>query len=523
VVLAIACANIANLLLARTATRATEMAVRLSVGANRAQLLTQLLVESCLLAVFGGLAGLAVSRWTLSLIRSLLPPEAVTMIQFELIPAVVFFVAALSLGTGIVFGLFPALHSTRSDLVTALKGDARQPTGARAASRFRTSLATSQIALSMALLISAGLLAKSLLNVSRVDIGIEVDGLVTFAVSPELNNYTPEESRALFERMEDELSAIPGVTDVTASLVPIIAGNSWGNDVTVEGFEYGPDTDRNSRFNEIGPGYFRTLGIPLLAGREFTRADTAGAPKVAIVNETFAKKFNIERDTVGKRMETGSDGKLDIEIVGLVPDTKYNEVKAEKPPLFFQPYRQDDRIGFLTFYVRSALPPEQLLPTVRDTLRRLDVNLPLENVKTMETQVRENVFVDRMISTLSTAFAVLATVLAAVGLYGVLAYNVAQRTREIGLRMALGADGGRVRRMVLRQVGWMTLFGGVVGIVAALGLGRLAESILFEVEGYDPVVLVTSAVLLVAIALTAGFIPALGASRIDPMRALRYE
>ncbi len=389
VVLLIACANIANLLLARTATRATEMAVRLSVGASRRHLIGQLLVESCLLAVFGGLAGLIVARWTLVFIRTLLPPEGITTIQFELLPPVILFAAALSLGTGLFFGLFPALHSTRNELVSVLKGDSGQPSGARAASRFRTTLATAQIALSMALLISAGLFAKSLLNVSRVDIGIEVDGLITFSVSPELNNYTPDESRTLFERIEDELSAIPGVTDVSAALVPIIAGNSWGTDVAVEGFESGPDIDDNSRFNRIGPDYFRTLRISLLAGRDFTRSDALNAPKVAIVNETFAKKFNIEGDVIGRRMTTDTEkGELDTEIVGLMPDMKYNQVKQEAPPLFVQPYRQDENIGFLTFYVRSALPPEQLLPTIRATMAKLDPNLPIEDIKTMRDQVQ---------------------------------------------------------------------------------------------------------------------------------------
>jgi predicted permease len=523
VVLLIACANIANLLLARTATRATEMAVRLSVGASRFHLLGQLLVESCLLAAFGGLAGLVVSRWTLVLIRSLLPPEAIAIIQFELIPPVVLFVGLLSLGTGIFFGLFPALHSTRHELLSVLKGDSGQPSGARTASRFRTSLATAQIALSMALLISAGLFTKSLIHVNRVDVGLEIEGLITFSVSPELNNYTPEESRALFERIEDELSAIPSVTGVAAGQVPIITGSSWGTDVAVEGFEAGPDTDDDSRFNSISPDYFHTLGISLLAGRDFTRNDALGAPKVAIVNETFAKKFNIEGDVVGRRMSTDTDGELDIEIVGLMPDMTYNKVKQPPPPLFVQPYRQNENAGFLTFYVRSALPPEQLLPSIRSTLGMLAPNLPMEDIKTMRDQVRENVFVDRMISTLSAAFAVLATILAAIGLYGVLAYSVTQRTREIGLRMALGADGGRVRKMVLGQVGWMTFIGGAIGIAAAIGLGRVAQSLLFEVEAHDPFVLVSSVLLLVAISLSAGFIPALYASRIDPMRALRYE
>ena len=522
VVLLIACANVANLLLVRASTRTTEMAVRLSIGATRSQLLAQLLLESVLLAALGGLFGLLVSRGTLVLLQTLLPPDAVPTLQFELLPAVVAFSALTSLGTGILFGLFPALHGTRPNLVTALK-EAGRSSGARASSWLRTSLVTAQIALCTTLLISAGLFTKSLRNVSRVDVGIRVEGLSVFGLSPMLNNYGPEESLALFERVEDELSALPGVAGVTASLVPILAGSNWGTNVRVEGFEAGLDTDTNSRFNAIGPGYFRLLGVPLIAGREFTRSDTQGAPKVAIVNEEFARKFGIEKDPIGRRMATEDEGDLDIEIVGLVPDTKYSEVKQAPPPLFFTPYRQDDRLGFLTFYVRGALPPEQLLPVIRSGIQRLDPNLPVEDLKTMADQVRENVAVDRMITTLSAAFAALATMLAAVGLYGVLAFNVTERTREIGLRMALGADGGGVRRLVLRQVGWMTAVGGVAGVVAALGLGRLARSLLFEVEGHDPMVIVLSAAFLGLIALAAGFVPALMASRIDPMRALRYQ
>ena len=294
--------------------------------------------------------------------------------------------------------------------------------------------------------------------------------------------------------------------------------------MSVEGFEAGPDTDTGARFNEVGPGYFRTLGIPVLSGREFTRADTLGAPKVAIVNEAFAKKFNLGREAVGKRMKIGgSSPTLDIEIVGLVQNAKYSSVKQEIPPLFFTPYRQDDELGFLTFYARTGLAPEQMLSSIDGVVRKLDPNLPVEDLKTVAAQIRDNVFVDRMISTESAAFAALATLLAAIGLYGVLAYTVAQRTREFGLRMALGADGPRVRRMVLTQVGWMTLVGAVIGVAAAIGLGHAARSLLYEIQGDDPTVIAVSVGLLALIALGAGFVPALRASRIDPMRALRYE
>jgi predicted permease len=526
-VLLIACANIANLLLARGATRAAEMAVRLSIGAGRWQLVRQLLVESCVLALFGGVVGILFSGWTMDVVMSIMPADAATTISSAIDVRVIVFAGVLTLGTGLLFGLFPALHSTRPDLVSALKGQSGQPSGARSAARFRTSLATFQIALSMALLASSGLFIKSLANVSRVDLGLEAENVVTFAVSPQLNKYTAARSRALFEQIEQDLGAVPGVGGVTACLVPLLSGSNWGTDVSVQGFEKGPDTDANANYNQVGPGYFRTLGSRLLAGREFTAADAVAAPKVAIVNEAFAKKFNLGRDAVGKRMSTdrtSTDRALDTEIVGLVQNTKYSEVKAPIPPLFYTPYRQDDNLfGFMTFYVRTALDPEQFLGTIPKVVAKLDPNLPVESLRTLPQQVRENVFVDRLITVLSTAFAVLATLLAAIGLYGVLAYTVAQRTREIGVRMALGAAPQNVRAMVLKQVGMMTVVGGVVGLAAAVALGRAARSLLFELQGHDPMVLAGAMVALALVALGAGLIPAHRASQVDPIRALRYE
>jgi predicted permease len=522
-VLLIACANIANLLLARAAGRAGEMAIRVSIGASRWQLMGQLLTESLLLATLGAAAGLLVARWTLDLIQSLLPSDASDSMQFGLDGSVLIFTAALALGTGLLFGLFPAIHSTRPDLIPLLKGQAGQPSGAKSAARFRTSLATVQIALSMALLVGAGLFTRSLVNVSRVELGLKIDNLVTFGISPALNAYTPERTQVLFERLEDRLRATPGVTAVTASMVPALAGNNWGNDVAVEGFKKDPDTDANARFNETGAGYFRAMGIPLMAGREFVRADRLGAPKVAIVNQQFAKKFNLGPNAVGKHLGTNPDDKLDTEIIGLVRDAKYSQVKDEIPPLFFRPYAQDDGIGSASFYVRTSLDENTILPTIPKILAELDPNLPVENLRTMTQQVRENTFLDRFISVLSTAFACLATLLAAVGLYGVLAYTVAQRTREIGLRMALGAAPSRVRGMVLRQVALMTLVGGAIGLGASIWLGSLAASLLYELNGRDPVVLVSAAVLLTIVAMGAGFVPAYRASKVEPMRALRYE
>jgi predicted permease len=524
-VLLIACANIANLLLARSAARASEMAVRLSIGASRARLIGQLLTESLLLAAFGGIAGLFVAHWTLALIMALLPAQVAQVMAFTISRPAVVFATILTVGTGLLFGLFPALHSTRPDLVSTLKGQAGQPSGARGAARFRLVLATTQIALSMLLLAASGFFVKSLLNVSRVDLGIKVDNVITFGLSPNLNAYKPDRTRVFFERLEDELRAIPGVTAVTVALVPLLGGSNWGNDVAVQGFPAGPDTDSNSRFNEVGPGYFSAIGTPLMAGREFTAADTSGATKVAIVNEEFAKKFGLGRDAVGKMIGSGSGytSKLDTVIVGIAQNSKYSEVKRKVPPLFFRPYRQDTGLGSASFYVRTSGDPLQSASAIAAVVKRLDPNLPIENLKTLTQQVRDNTFLDRMMTTLSALFAGLATLLAAIGLYGVLAYTVSQRTREIGLRMALGAAPARVRTMVLRQVAWMTLVGAAVGLLGAIGVGRGAGSILFELKPWDPAVLATSAIVLAVVALSAGFIPARRASLIDPMRALRYE
>ena len=523
-VLLIACANIANLLLVRGAGRAAEMAVRLSIGANRRQLITQLLTESVTLATFGAVAGLFVARWTLDLIASIMPPDQSGLISFSLSPTMLTFAAAAAVITGIAFGLFPALHSTRPDLAATLKNQAGQPGGAKAARRFRTTLATVQIAMSMALLVPAGLFAKSLFNVSRVDLGLKTDHMVLFSLAPELNGYNTERTRQLFERIEDEIAAVPGVTSVAGAMVPVLAGDNWGNSLVVEGFEAGPDTNTSASFNGVGPGFFKTMGIPLLSGREFTRADVAGAPKVAVVNQAFAKKFNLGANPIGKRFGLGGpNAKPDIEIVGFVQDAKYSDVKRVVPPQYYLPYRQEERLGFGYFYIRTATPPEQMLQTIPQVMRKLDATLPIGDVKTMDQQIRENVTQDRIISTLSLAFAVLATVLAAIGLYGVLAYTVAQRTREFGLRMALGADGGAVRGLVMRQVGKMAVIGGVIGLAVAIGVGRLAKSLLFEMEGHDPFVLTAATIALALVAMGAGFMPAMRASKIDPMNALRYE
>ena len=521
-VLLIACANIANLLLARGAARSGEMAVRLSIGANRGILIRQLLGESLILAALGAVAGIVVAHWTLQVIVSMLPADAATMIKPQIDVRVMLFAAVVALGTGILFGLFPALNSTRPDLLSTLKGVAGQPSGARGAAWFRTGLATTQIALSMALLIAAGLFVKSLTNVARVDLGMSIENIVGFSVSPELNGYKGDRSSVLFRRIEEELSAQPGVTGVAGAMVPVLVGDNWASDVTVEGFPRGPDINTNANYNMVGPAYFKTMGIPMVAGREFTLQDTLGSPKVVIVNQAFTRKFNLGANAVGKRMTDDGD-KLDMEIVGVSADAKYSEVRDAVPPVYFRPYKQGEDLGSLIFYTRTAGDPVPLLAAVPRVVASIDPNLPIDNLSTLPQIARDNTFLDRFIGLMAGAFATLATLLAAIGLYGVLAYTVSQRTREIGLRMALGAPPARMRAMVLRQVAIMTAIGGLIGVTLSLWVGRQAQALLFEMTALDPMVYAGSILTLALVALAAGFIPAHRASKVDPMTALRYQ
>jgi len=523
-VLVIACANIANLLLARAANRATEIAVRLSLGATRKQLLAQLLTESVLLAVLGGLAGLAVAWATLRALVLLLPADVSSSLSFTLDGGAVAFAGMLSIMTGLLFGLFPALHSTHPDLVTALRSGSGKTSATRGAARFRTSLVTAQIALSMALLASAGLFLQSLANVSRVSLGVDVEGLITFRVSPALNGYSGGRAQEIYSSIERELIAIPGVRSVAAARVPLLAGNNWDNGVNVQGFPRTLDTDVDAYFNAVSPGFFHTMGVPLVSGREFTASDILGTPRVVIVNETFVKKFRLGSSAVGKMMGAGQGDSLTHLIVGVVKDFRYSGVKQELRPVYFIAYKQDTTImSSMSFYVRAALDPNALMPQIRAAVARVDHTLPVVDLKTMPQQIRDDVYLDRMITTLTAAFAALATLLAAIGLYGVLAYSVVQRTREIGVRIALGADTATIVSMILRNVGRMVLAGAVLGVVGALGIGRAAQSLLFGVEGRDPLVMLAAVLGMAAVALVAGSLPALRAARVDPVRALKYE
>jgi predicted permease len=521
-VLLIACANVANLQLARAAARTREVAVRLALGASRGQLIRRLLAESCLLALAGGALGLVAAHWTVRGVVAGMPAftNAQSIFAETLDGRVLLFSLALSVLAGVLFGLFPALQTTRPDLVSALKDQAGQISSGGPASYFRRSLVTVQVALSLTLLISAGLFGTTLVNLMRIDLGIKTDHLMTFSLLPKLNNYTDLRIASFHEQISERLAAMPGVLLVSASTVPAIAGSSWSTDISVEGYVPPGDRGAESSYNRVGAGYFRTLGIPLIAGREFTAADNLAGPRVALVNQAFVRKFLPDQNPLGRHLRFGS---VDARIVGVVKDARYSDMSRATPPVFFLPLAQSQRWDTLCYYLRTAGPPERSAEMIRREVAALDPHLPLRWLKTMQTQIEENTFGERLLSILTGAFAGLATLLAAIGLYGVLAYNVARRTREIGIRMALGADAGRVRGIVLREVGLMLVIGAAAGIGLAAAAGKLVASLLYGLKPWDAPVYGAATALLCLVALAAAWVPARRASSVDPMVALRYE
>jgi predicted permease len=521
VMLVISCLNVANLQLARAAARSREVATRLSMGATRGRLVAQFVTEASVLGFAAAGVSLLAGQWTLDLVGSLIP--AGNPVSLSRDPSAMIVTGVLALGVTLAIGLFPGLHAVRPGALAALKGQSGRASSGRAAARFRVSLATAQVALSMVLVVLAGLFTKSLANISHVDPGLVPDGLVMFAISPQRNGYTEPRARAFFDRLEEEMAALPGVTGVSSATTPLLSGDERATSVFVEGFDVGPETDRNTRYDEIGDGYFRTLGTPLIAGREFTRADSGSAPKVAIVNERFAMKFGLGRDAVGKRISRDTPA-LDVEIVGLVKDAHTSSLRDAAAAIYFVPHRQSTRRpGYMTFYLRTSQAPEPMMLAIRQVVAGLDRNLPIEMIRTVHDAMRAATARERLLGVMIAAFAALAMLVAAVGLYGVLAYTVAQRTPEIALRMALGATRADVRWMVLRQLGVITAIGGTFGLLSALGIGRVAQALLFGLQFHDLEVLASATILLVLVAGAAGFLPADRAARVDPMSALKQE
>jgi predicted permease len=525
-VLLIACANLAGLLIARGEGRQREIALRLALGAGRARLVRQLMTESVLLALAGGAAGLALASGTLSVIVNSIPEnEGASGLTAQLDFRVVIFACVVSLLTGVLFGLAPAIRATRTDLQSVLKDQGVNVSGGKANVRVRKSLMVSQIALTAVLLAAAGLFAHSLLNLKTQDLGVHPDHVLEFSISPELNRYTPAQSIALADRIRKSVEPLPGVRAASESEIPMLADSNSSSNLTVEGYNAQEDEDTNVDQNWVGPNFLATMGIPLLNGREFSESDSGKAPKVAVINEAMARRFFAGRNPIGLHFGFGGgkDVKLDTEIVGIVKDSKNTDVKKQTSPSVFLPYAQSEHAGNATFYLRTTQDPVALTIAVRDLMQGIDSSLPVYGVKTLTAQVDEIMFTDRLVTVFSLCLGLLASLLAAVGLYGVMAYVVARRTREIGIRMALGATQRNVAWMILREIIGMLAMGLCIGLIAAYGIGRLVASLLFGVKASDPIVFMIAAGLLAAVALLAGWLPSRKAANVDPMVALRYE
>ncbi len=524
-VLLIACANVANLLIARATARQKEIAIRLALGAGRRRMIGQLLLESAVLSVGGGLLGIAISIGTMRLLAGILP-HIDPPIRLDMTPdaRVLCFVLAVSLITAFIFGLLPALQATRPDLAPTLKDQANAVAGAGQVS-WRKVLVCAQVSLSLLLLIGAGLFVGTLKNLKELNPGFQVANLLSFAVNPTLSGYDTQRAKLFYRQLGDSMAALPGVRSVALAVVAPLDFDEWDSSVAVEGYTAKPGEDMNPWVNYVSPGFFETLKIPMYGGRDFTDRDRLGAAKVAIVNEKFARHYFGSRSAIGRHIGMGGDPgtKTDIEIIGVVRDTKYQTLRAPAPRQVFFPYLQNDWATEMTAYVRTDRGAAQMFPALRGVVHKLDSNLPVYQMKTEEHQVDDSLAVERLSASLAGAFGLLATILAAVGLYGVMAFLVTRRTREIGIRMALGAGRSDVIRMVLGEVLWLVGIGILIGLPAALAVSRLLKSQVFGMSAYDPATIAAAVLGIIAIAAVAGYLPALRATRVDPLTALRYE
>jgi predicted permease len=524
-VLLIACTNVANLLLARGASRQREFAIRTAMGASRGRMIRQLVAESLLCAFGGGALGILLGIWLMRILTPIVVASArVQGLTEKLDPTVLAFAIGATLLSGVFFGLIPAWRVTRLGVADVIKDQGSTSSASVSHVGFRKVLVAGQVAFTMLLLAGAGLFTRSLLNLRNQDLGMKTDKVISFSIQPLLNGYDTPRSIALIDQTRARLAALPGVRSVGTGEVPTLTGDDEGSNITVEG---GPqltedlqDVDRDA----VSPGYFSTLGIPLLSGREFTEGDGAMAPKVAIASEAMVKRFFPGRNPIGGHFAFGG-GKVtpDIEIVGVVKDVKQEHVSSAVQPYVYIPYAQRPKLTGMTFYVRSTQDPLLLGSALQGEVRQMDANLPVYDLKTMDRLVEEDLFSARMVAVLSASFAGLAALLAALGIYGVLAYVVVQRTHEIGIRMALGAMAGQVRWLIVKEVGSMVLIGVGVGLPLAYGLARFSESLLYGVDAGDPAVYASGLGLIGLIALAACFLPARRATRVDPLVALRYQ
>jgi predicted permease len=528
-VLLLACANIANLMLARASARQREMGVRLALGAGRSRILRQVLTESLMLSALGGTLGLFLGYLgRTALPRLMLSAWETNDVNVPFDARVFAFTAGVTLLTGLLFGLAPAWGATRAEIGTALKEGGKTSTRRRKGFSGKAIVAF-QIALSTLLVSGAALFVRTLVNLYRVDPGFNTSNLVIFDLNPPSTRYPAPKDVALHVRIEDALRAVPGVQGVTVTDIPLIADSREMSTLYPEGVAEIPgneDQFHSSLLANVGPDFFSVMQIPLITGRTFTSADTASAAKVTVINQSLAREFFPNQNPIGKRFS--NDGPKEknrtwLTVVGICADTRYNDLRTPPAPIHFELYRQESEVGGVTYVLRTALKPEAIVPSLRDAVRNIDHDLPLIDIRTQQQQIDATVQQQRLFASLTAGFGVLALALACVGIYGIMAYTVSQRTNEIGIRLALGAERGQVRGMVLKETTWLAGIGIAAGLALALALGRVVKTMLYGLQPADPISLAGSALLLIAVAMAAGWIPALRASRVEPMEALRHE
>ncbi|MGB2645588.1 MAG: ABC transporter permease [Candidatus Acidiferrum sp.] len=536
-VLLIACANLANLLLVRGAGRKKEMAIRLAMGATRGRIIAQLLMESLSLSAIGALAGLALAYWADKALMAAYLPSDSGGLRISTSPdlRILLFTLAVTLLTGVIFGLVPALQTTKPNVAVTLKDEAAAVVGG-AHGGLRKSLVIAQVTLSLLLLIGAGLFVRSLGNLRNLGPGFPTQNLIGFEIDPSFSGYSVERMKVFYPQLTEALATIPGVQSVGLASNRILEDNEWDSSMSVEGYNPDKPSDRAEPYmNQISPNYFATMGVPILEGRDFTPNDDhevkhtpdpfGWQPNTIMINETFAKKYFAGRNPIGLHLGFGTDPgtPTDMEIIGVVKDIKYTNLRDEIPPQAYLPYLGCQIIGGMVIYVRTTADPNLLMSSIRSKVRDMDSNLPIYAMRTTEVQINNSLSAERMIASLSAVFGFLATLLAVIGLYGVMAYTVAQRTREVGIRMALGAAQGKVIWMIMREVLILVAIGVLAGVPASLALTKLVQSQLFGLTPHDPATLVIATVALASVACAAGYIPAWRASRLDPVKALRYE
>ena len=523
-VLLLACANLANLLLARATTREREMAIRLAIGAGRRRIIRLLLVESLLLSVIGTAVGLGLAFLAdRVLLAAYFPADSAGDFPISSVPDVRVLVFALGtmLLTALVFGLAPAIQNSQADIVPTLKD---RTVGGKQVF-LRKLLVSGEMALALLLLIGASLFLRTLANLENTGPGFSTEHLMAFSVDPSLNGYVNDRAKDFFRRLNDDLQALPGVSSVGLTTIPILQGRGWSNPVIAEGYSADPGQDQRPICDMISPKLFTTLGVPIVAGRDFTVLETR---PVALINETFARKYFLGRNPVGLHIglvddRTATPDTLNLEVVGVVKDLKFKNLRDPASPQAYFPYWQDEKSRFMTFYLRTRVDPQQVMRAVREQVRHLDPNIPVVDIRTIDEQIGLSLKSERLVASLSGAFGALATALALIGLYGVMAYSVARRRREIGIRVALGALQSDVLWMVMQQVVVFSSAGLVVGGLLAFALSSLIRSQLYGLQPHDPFTYVSAAVVLAGAACAAGLIPSWRASRVDPMHALRQE